>query len=285
MPQRLRTCLWLLVAIYALARITQAYPDRIPIVWIVALHVLPPLAFAILHGTAIYRLRGILTFVLLCLLIGNTSEILGVRTGIPFGHYHFTAVMGPKLFQVPILLGWAYVGIGYLAWTLAGIILARSPLIARPLLAAAIMTAWDLSMDPIWANLVDAWVWENGGAYFGVPLSNFFGWYLTNYLIYQSFALAVRPRSDFTANLPAEFWSSAVAFYAVTAAGNLLVIPPRGLDVVHDPTGATWSAAEMLRASMLVSIFIMGGFTALAAWRVYKAPARKARLSHRSQIA
>lgn len=44
-------------------------------------------------------------------------------------------------------------------------------------------------MEPIWANLVHAWVWENGGAYFGVPVSNFLGWYLTNYLIYQSFAL------------------------------------------------------------------------------------------------
>ena len=78
---------------------------------------IPPLAFTFLHGSLRYRPYGIFVFTALCLAIGNLSENLGVLTGFPFGHYHFTEVMGPKLFHVPILLGLAYVGMGYLfAW-------------------------------------------------------------------------------------------------------------------------------------------------------------------------
>jgi uncharacterized membrane protein len=47
------------------------------------------------------------------------------------------------------------------------------------------MVAWDLASDPVWATIVRAWVWRDGGVYFGVPLSNFFGWYLNVYILYQ----------------------------------------------------------------------------------------------------
>jgi len=50
--------LWLLVALYATARLTQAFPEQIPILVIVTLHVLPPLVFALIHGTKLYGLRG-----------------------------------------------------------------------------------------------------------------------------------------------------------------------------------------------------------------------------------
>jgi uncharacterized membrane protein len=267
--------LWALLAIYSAARVAQAFPDRIPIVAIVALHVLPPLAFALLHGAVLYRLRGILVFVVLCLVVGNVFENLGVLTGFPFGHYHFTAVMGPKLFEVPILLGLAYVGMGYLSWTLAGVILGDpserltgSRVFTHPLAAAFIMVAWDLSMDPVWSNLVHAWIWEDGGAWFGVPVSNFLGWYLTLYVIYQSFALWVGTKSVLSNRQSANFWRVAVLFYGVSAIGNLFVIAPPGVSEITDASGATWRASSILHASALVSIFVMGAFAFLAWLRV-----------------
>jgi hypothetical protein len=268
---RLMGWLWAFLTIYAVARVAQAFPGRFPMIVIVGFHVLPPLAFAILHGAVLYRVRGILTFVLLCLIIGNIFETLGVHTGFPFGHYHFTNVMGPKLFQVPILLGLAYVGMGYLGWTLAGIILggpserlSGARVFTRPLIAAASMVAWDLSMDPVWANLVHGWVWHQGGAYFGVPVSNFLGWYLTFYLIYQSFALSSGAKSGNPSALPANFWRVAVVFYGVSAIGNLFVVAPRGVSVITDASGTTWRVSSMLHASALISIFVMGGFSLLA---------------------
>jgi hypothetical protein len=166
---------------------------------------------------------------------------------------------------VPILLGLAYVGIGYLSWTLAGVILGGSHIFTRPLVAAFIMVAWDLSMDAAWSNLVHGWVWHDGGAWFGVPLSNFLGWYLTVYLIYQSFVLWVRtgplPDSGGSAN----FWRVAVLFYGVCALGNLFVKAPPGVSVITDAGGATWRVSSILSASAIVSIFVMGAFT-LVAW-------------------
>jgi putative membrane protein len=47
------------------------------------------------------------------------------------------------------------------------------------------MTAWDLVVDPILSGpTVRAWVWEGGGAYYGVPLRNFLGWIGTTFTIY-----------------------------------------------------------------------------------------------------
>jgi uncharacterized membrane protein len=99
------------------------FPGAIPMVMVVALHVLPALIFAIVHGATVYRPRGILTFILLSLAIGNFFENLSIFTGFPFGRYHFTEVMGPKILAVPILLGLAYVGMGYISWILARVTL------------------------------------------------------------------------------------------------------------------------------------------------------------------
>ncbi len=262
--------LWFLVLIYAAARVAQAFPEKIPMLAIVAFHVLPPLAFTFLHGSLRYRPYGILVFTALCLAIGNLAENLSVLTGFPFGHYHFTEVMGPKLFHVPVLLGLAYVGMGYLSWTLGLIVVGErgnrlqgSRVVTLPLVAALVMVAWDLSMDPIWSNLVRGWIWHEGGAYYGVPVSNFLGWYLTVYLIYQSFALYLLRTSNSTPALPASHWQIAVLFYGVSALGNLFVIAPPGLVEMSDAAGTHWTVNGILGASALVSLFVMGAFTLL----------------------
>ncbi|HEV3197034.1 MAG TPA: carotenoid biosynthesis protein [Bryobacteraceae bacterium] len=241
---------------------------------IVAMHVFPPAVFALIHGRRFYGTRGILTFFGICLIVGNLFENLGILTGFPFGRYYFTAVMGPKLLHVPVLLGLAYVGMGYLSWTLGRLILRNtgSPLtgshvVTLPLLAAFIMVAWDLSMDPVWSTIEHGWIWLNGGAYFGVPLVNFFGWYLTVYVIYQSFALYLRDRAT-TPGLPSSYWPLAVLFYGISAAGNiLLLIPVAGPTLVTDATGAQWKVSDITGVCASVSIFTMGAFAMIAAWR------------------
>ena len=265
--------LWLLIAIYAAARILQIFPRNVPMLAVVSLHVLPPLVFSLIHGAMFCRVRGILAFVSICLVIGGVFEYVGVRTGFPFGHYYFTDLMGPKLSVVPIFLGLAYVGMGYLSWMLAVVILGgvRNPIsgsqvVTLPLVAAFIMVAWDLSMDAVWSTVLHAWIWVDGGAYFGVPVTNFLGWYLTVFVIYQLFALYLKERSAGPIPLASRYWHQAVLFYAVSAAGNVLsAIPAAGPIVVADPSGVQWKAHDIAAASALVSIFVMGAF-ALLAW-------------------
>jgi uncharacterized membrane protein len=248
---------------------------------IVASHVFPPAIFTLIHGAIRYRARGILTFVAICLVVGNGSENLSILTGFPFGHYYFTDVMGPKLLNVPILLGLAYIGMGYLSWTLASVILggtrnhAGLGVVAVPVVASFVMTAWDLSMDAVWGTLVHGWIWLQGGAYFGVPVSNFLGWYLTVYVIYQLFALYLRNRPTNPDPLPSAYWTQAVVFYGVSAAGNILLALPRGAgnSVVSDPTGVQWKVSAITGTCALVTIFTMGAFVVLAWVRLYAAKA------------
>jgi putative membrane protein len=75
-----------------------------------------------------------------------------------------------------------------------------------------------------------------GGACFGVPVSNFLGWYLTVYAIYQSFALYLRRQPTYCDSLPSGYWRMAILLYGVSAAGNLAIVP--GVSgVVLDPAG------------------------------------------------
>src|SRR4051794_12173315 len=72
-------------------------------------------AFALIHGGRRYGWSGILVFVVICLIVSNAFENLSILTGFPFGRYYYTDVLGPKLFLVPVLIGGAYAGAGYLS--------------------------------------------------------------------------------------------------------------------------------------------------------------------------
>lgn len=281
--RRTGNLLALLLLLYVVGRILQLYADRVPTLLIVALHVIPPAAFALLHGHLLYRLRGILIFTALCLGSGTFFESLSLRTGFPFGHYYFTDLMGPKLFQLPFLLALAYLGMGYLSWILALAILGHQTeqprglrVILLPLIASCIMTAWDLSMDPVWANIDHGWVWKQGGSYFGVPITNFLGWSLTTYVFYQSFALYLRRLP--TQPLPSQLWRLPIIFYAACAIGNVLLIAQPGIPAaITDPSGRQWLTSDILRANVLVSIFVMGGF-ALIAWLRLRDPTKSSQI-------
>jgi len=263
---------WVLLALYAAARVLQVFPGRVSMLVVAALHVLPPALFALIHGAIFYRLRGIVFFIAVCLAVGNILENVGVLTGFPFGRYYFTDLMGPKLFFVPVLLGLAYVGMAYLSWTLARIIVVngRSPLagtrvVVVPLVAAIIMVAWDVAMDPIWSTVLRSWIWLKGGSYFGVPLSNFAGWYLTVYVIYQIFALYLRRWAVNARQLPPGYWHLPIVFYAVSAAGNLvLAISHNAPSIVSDAAGVQWKVSQIVGACLVVSTFVMGAFVVLA---------------------
>jgi putative membrane protein len=258
--------------LYAFARVLQIFPGEVPLVAVVALHVLAPIVFALIHGAMFYRTRGILIFFAICLVVGNIIENVGVRTGFPFGSYYFTDLMGPKLFVVPIQLGLAYLGMAYLSWTLGRVILGnmRSPVtgsrvVTLPLIAAFVMVAWDFSQDPVWSTVLHLWIWRQGGVYFGVPVSNFLGWYLTVYVFYQLFALYLRGRSTNPDPLPSSYWNVAILFYAVSAAGNILLVIPRPIVyVVSDPSGTQWKVSDITHACAVVSVLTMGAFAALA---------------------
>jgi uncharacterized membrane protein len=63
------------------------------------------------------------------------------------------------------------------------------------------------------------WVWDKGGAYFGIPLQNFWGWWLT---VFTTFALYLWWFGKTDRSTDARFDRLALLSYLVTAAGIVL---------------------------------------------------------------
>jgi len=156
--------------------------------------------FVFFHGLRSYGRRALLVFTALVFLIAWGFEMLSIMTGFPFGSYTYTERMRPYIGHVPALVLPVYWVMGYVCWSMARILLGLGPrkertnVIFMPLVAAALMVTWDLSMDPLRSTLEMRWVWADGGAHYGVPLSNFFGWFLVTWTMFLSFALYLRSR-------------------------------------------------------------------------------------------
>ncbi len=183
----------------------------------------------------------------------------------------------------PVLLGLAYVGAGYVSWVVAEALVGRegwtaTRLLLTPAVASCAMTAWDLAMDPVWANVDRAWIWRDGGGWFGVPLSNYFGWLLTTWVFYQAFALilARHGRGLFTPQ-----WSQlAILMYATIATGNIFLALPSAVPssyprVVIDAAGRQWALMQVIEVCLLISFCVMT--------RVRWQPGRVPGTSHRAK--
>jgi uncharacterized membrane protein len=271
--QRLTITSWIVAALYtSLSLQFSLAPEAVAGKG--AMITLLPLVFVFVHGSVAYRFRDVCFFAAVTMVVSNLSENTSILTGFPFGRYYYTDILGPKLFLVPLLVGPAYLGTGYLSWMLARIILGASgsgvagrERFTVPLLASFIMVSWDLAMDPVTATINRQWIWLDGGGYFGVPFSNFMGWFLTVYVFFQIFALYLRRRHVIYASVQPEtrgYWLQAVLLYAVTGVKfPLNILTHTSAQTIADATGVLWRTQDIYLTSGLVSLFTMFAFVVL----------------------
>lgn len=112
---------------------------------------------------------------------GFLVELIGSHTGFPFGSYRYTAALGPALFGVPLSMMAAWVVLLAFARDLAARATAHRRV--RVLLGSIAMTAFDLLIDPVATAVLGYWQWRNAGPWFGIPLSNFTGWFAVSALM------------------------------------------------------------------------------------------------------
>jgi uncharacterized membrane protein len=261
----LAVVLWLLVGVYAaVAVLPEAFPRVFASPLKLPLSVLLPLGFALIHGTIRYGAAGTAVFLALCVGVGNVMENLGVLTGFPFGRYHYTDTLGPKLLFVPVLIGPAYFGAGYLAWVLANVLLGTdrrrdaAATFAVPIVGSFIMVGWDVCLDPAAATVRKMWIWENGGGYFGVPLTNFLGWFLTVFIFQQLFALYRVRRPDPTPlSLPSGYWFQPCVLFAAMALSYPAAYFGDADMPVADAAGRIWQTGDIYETATVVSLFTM----------------------------
>lgn len=105
-----------------------------------------------------------------CFGLGFGMELLGSQTGFPFGHYTYLPTE-PNILGIPLM-----VPLGWWAMTLSATAVSRG----RPWIAGALMVFWDFGLEPLMVAQ-NYWQWDStwGNAYYGVPVVNFLGWYLT----------------------------------------------------------------------------------------------------------
>lgn len=108
--------------------------------------------------------------------IGFGSEIIGIHTGYLFGDYVYGLTLGPKLWEVPIIIG---VNWFILSYTTGVLFRNVSNDIYASILGATAMTALDYIIEPV-AVALDMWAWK----WEVIPLSNYAGWFGVAFLIH-----------------------------------------------------------------------------------------------------
>jgi uncharacterized membrane protein len=272
--------LWAIVALFAAFTILTTVDSSIMTPGLIGIiNTILLVAFALVHGSARYGARGIAAFVIICLVVSNIFENLSIVTGFPFGHYHYTDVLGPKLFLVPVTIGGAYFGAGYLSWTMSQVLLGRNerPIDsfsrwALPVAAAFVMAAWDFMLDPGASIINHYWIWEGGGGYFGVPFSNYLGWLMTVFLFFAVFAWHVSrtvPVQSQSARYPRAFWAQAILMYAILGGRYFLTyFVPSDNSAFTDATGHVWLRHDIYETTAIAAIFTVLAFAAFAGFRL-----------------
>ena len=175
-------------------------------------------AAMLLHARMSFGNKFALTYLGITALFAWVIETIGVNTGWPFGVYEYSETLGVFIFDVPLVVLFAWTMMAYPA-----LIAARR--IARGwvfLYGGAILMGWDLFLDP---QMVAAgrWTWEVTGASFPyapeIPLSNPFGWLLSGLTLMAilNFVLPTERRKEAPSTMAADIflgWSLVGGFIA-----------------------------------------------------------------------
>ena len=171
---------------------------------------LPKTPFNLLLGVALlywnFPLKNVWPGILiwsLVYIIGMGVEMIGVNTGLLFGDYWYGENMGPKLADVPLLIGINWVVLTFITATIAKRFIGN-PWMA-PVCGAALMVALDFFIEPV-ASVFDYWHWDAGYA----PLRNYIDWFVVSFamqLLVKNFV----PKANYP--LPLHHFASQALFF------------------------------------------------------------------------
>ena len=121
-----------------------------------------------LTGRTVGALSGAIVFLFLC-------QALGANTGFPFGDFAYTNRLGPKVFDVPLLMPFAWFSLLIPAWVSADKVLKYRNVI----IASLIVTAVDALLE-FAADTLDLWHWQGG-----LPTElNSLSWFGVSYVVF-----------------------------------------------------------------------------------------------------
>ena len=184
-------------------------------------------------------------------LISLAAELIGTSTGLPFGSYSYTTMLGYRiagLVPFPIPLSWFYMI--YCSLAICGRILpARDSEWSKLIWAATgglVLAAWDVSMDPAMSFATAHWIWHVSGSFYGMPWSNWFGWWLTGTIIARVY-LAIVPPTMYAERVSPSLFT--LVLYAINGVMPIAICARHGL---------TWAAVFGVLAMGLPLLLAIG---------------------------
>jgi uncharacterized membrane protein len=166
---------------------------------------------ALLHSAPRFGWGKAITLFVLASGVALLSELGGTNFGLPFGHYHYTPMLGYMILgdvPYPIPISWYYML--YCCLAFCGRLMVADDSNATKwkwaLVAGLFLTAWDVPMEVQMTNVVPVhWVWDlhkfpewvpawlGGPLFYGMPLSNWIGWFITGVLLSRVMLWVVPP--------------------------------------------------------------------------------------------
>jgi putative membrane protein len=224
MTRRISIILLSLYAVVTAFTSARALLGLAPILFLVPLTTLVGFGFALVHAIGREGWKRALILLALVFVVSLTFESVGVATGLVYGPYHYTNKLGPLfLGLVPYLIPVAWFMMSYPSFVIADRLVPAgwkrwARLVGVAAVGGLVMTAWDVVMDPIMVA-GGHWIWDVNGAYHGIPLQNYWGWWLTVFSTYALYLWIVkRP----TGQAQAAFDRLAVFSYLTSALGLVL---------------------------------------------------------------
>jgi len=203
------------------------------------------------HALHTIGARGRVVWMLLAVsLLALASELLGTSTGFPFGGYGYSSLLGYRILGLvpfPIPISWTT--ILYCALAICGRLLpARDDTGTRvrwSVVGALLLTAWDVAMDPAMVRTFH-WAWDNPGAFYGMPVTNWLGWLGTGFVL-SWVMLRFVPPSEFAARVsPSRL---PLVLYALNGVMPIAICLRHGM----------WWAAVLGALAMTVPLIMAGG--------------------------
>ncbi len=155
-------------------------------------------------------------YTVLAYLIAFGCEYSSIHYGFPFGLYHYIErTRGRELWiaGIPFMDSLSFVFLSYVSWEMANLL--RLPTLiydhkaqrsqadrldkswVTAALAGTLMMYLDVIIDPLTLQgskwfLGQIYYYPNGGAYFGVPVSNFLGWWFVGFVVVKAYGFVER---------------------------------------------------------------------------------------------
>ncbi len=107
-----------------------------------------------------------------CAILGYWVEYLGVHYGWLFGSYSYGDVLGPQLWDIPLVIGINWVLVVYAVCASLNMLARSWSRWLKAATGALLLVALDVLIEPV-AIALGFWTWELGQP----PLQNFIGWF------------------------------------------------------------------------------------------------------------